>query len=142
MSVRALVLRYSLFALVATVANLATQRAILQYDASNAVFALAVGTGTVVGLVIKYALDKRWIFYDIDTGLTAHGRKFSLYAGAGILTTCIFWGFETLFWVIWQTDTMRELGAVLGLAIGYVVKYGLDRRYVFTGPLLPQGAAK
>jgi hypothetical protein len=27
---------------------------------------------------------------------------------------------------------MRELGAVIGLAIGYVVKYNLDRRFVFT----------
>jgi hypothetical protein len=27
---------------------------------------------------------------------------------------------------------MRELGAVIGLTIGYVVKYELDRRFVFT----------
>ena len=26
---------------------------------------------------------------------------------------------------------MRELGAVLGLSVGYVVKYFLDRRFVF-----------
>ena len=26
---------------------------------------------------------------------------------------------------------MRELGAVIGLTIGYVAKYQLDRRYVF-----------
>ena len=26
-----------------------------------------------------------------------------------------------------------ELGAVLGLSVGYVVKYNLDRRYVFAG---------
>jgi hypothetical protein len=32
---------------------------------------------------------------------------------------------------------MREAGAVLGLTVGYVVKYRLDRRYVFTGPLAP-----
>ena len=38
--------------------------------------------------------------------------------------------------MIWQTDLMRELGAVIGLAIGYVVKFQLDKRFVFrpTGP--------
>jgi putative flippase GtrA len=38
---------------------------------------------------------------------------------------------ETAFWVVWQTKELRELGAILGLAIGYVVKYRLDRRFVF-----------
>ena len=50
----------------------------------------------------------------------------------GLITTAIFWGMETTFWLIWHTDMMRELGAILGLTIGYVVKYHLDRRYVFT----------
>jgi putative flippase GtrA len=49
----------------------------------------------------------------------------------GIVTTAIFWSTETAFWLIWETHTMRELGAVLGLSLGYVVKYALDRRFVF-----------
>lgn len=82
--------------------------------------------------MIKYLLDKRWIFYDFETGVKNHGRKFSLYTGMGLITTAIFWGTETAFWLIWQTDLMRELGAILGLSVGYVVKYNLDRRFVFT----------
>ncbi len=134
MTLRALVLRYAAFAVVATVANLATQRLVLQGGASAERFALAVAAGTAVGLVVKYVLDKRWIFHDAEGGLRAHGRKFTLYTLMGLVTTAIFWGSETLFWVIWRTDAMRELGAVLGLAVGYVVKYNLDRRYVFGGP--------
>ena len=34
----------------------------------------------------------------------------------------------------WKTDLMREVGAVLGLAVGYVIKYTLDRRFVFREP--------
>lgn len=94
----------------------------------------AVFCGTLVGLVVKYALDKRWIFDDKSTGLKAHGQKFSLYTLMGVVTTIIFWGTETAFWVIWNTDLMRELGAVLGLSVGYVVKYQLDRRFVFPTP--------
>jgi len=85
-----------------------------------------------VGLVVKYLLDKRWIFFDTSTGAKAHGRKFALYTAMGVVTTCIFWGSETAFWLIWGTDAMRELGAVLGLMVGYGAKYILDRRFVFT----------
>jgi len=91
-----------------------------------------VGAGTIVGLIIKYLLDKRWIFYDLATGVKNHSQQFALYTAMGLVTTAIFWGTETAFWMIWQTDLMRELGAVLGLSIGYVVKYNLDRRFVFT----------
>ena len=131
MSFTTLVLRYSLFAAIATLANLAAQRAVLEIDASARGFVLAVLAGTAVGLVIKYFLDKRWIFYDLSTGLGAHGRRFTLYTVMGIVTTLIFWITETMFWLIWRTDLMRELGAVLGLAVGYIIKFYLDRRYVF-----------
>jgi putative flippase GtrA len=133
-----LVLRYSFFAVLATIANLATQRLILCFGDSSIFFALAVGAGTLVGLVFKYVLDKRWIFEDISAGVKAHGKKFSLYTAMGIVTTAIFWGTETAFWLVWQTDRMRELGAVIGLSIGYVAKYNLDRRFVFTDARLAQ----
>lgn len=132
MTLQTLVLRYATFAVIATVANLATQRAVLQLGDQGFFFAAAVGAGTIIGLVIKYLLDKRWIFYDIKSGVKNHGKKFSLYTAMGLVTTVIFWGTETAFWLIWQTDTMRELGAVIGLSVGYVVKYNLDRRFVFT----------
>ncbi|MBV6635011.1 MAG: GtrA family protein [Mameliella sp.] len=129
---RTLLLRYAGFAVLATLANLATQRLVLLAGDGGTAFALAVGAGTLVGLVVKYLLDKRWIFYDDATGLRAHGRKFTLYTVMGIVTTAVFWGTETAFWIFWKTDVMRELGAVLGLTIGYVIKYNLDRRFVFT----------
>ncbi|WP_298976320.1 GtrA family protein [uncultured Roseobacter sp.] len=132
MSLQTLVLRYAAFAVIATIANLGVQRVVLAWDASALGFALAVFAGTLVGLVIKYALDKRWIFADTSTGLKAHGQKFTLYTVMGVITTAIFWGTETAFWLIWETDLMRETGAVLGLAVGYIVKYKLDRRFVFT----------
>jgi putative flippase GtrA len=132
MTLQSLILRYAAFAVLATVANLATQRAVLQFGEASVHFAAAVGAGTIVGLIIKYILDKRWIFFDVETGVKNHSRKLSLYTAMGLVTTAIFWGTETVFWLTWQTDMMRELGAVLGLSIGYVVKYNLDRRFVFT----------
>ena len=136
MTAAGLAARYAAFAAAATLANLAAQRLVLALDDGPWGFAAAVFLGTAVGLVLKYALDKRWIFDDRSTGVAAHGRKFTLYTAMGIVTTAIFWGTETAFWVIWHTDVMRELGAVLGLAVGYVVKYRLDRRFVFTDRVL------
>ncbi len=136
MTLSTLITRYAAFAALATVANLGAQRLVLAVDDGPVGFAAAVFLGTLVGLVLKYALDKRWIFDDRSTGVAAHGRKFTLYTAMGIVTTAIFWGTETTFWVIWHTDFMRELGAVLGLAVGYVVKYRLDRRFVFTDRVL------
>lgn len=132
----ALLLRYTAFAVIATIANLATQRVVLAAGEGALVFVAALGAGTLVGLILKYALDKRWIFFDRASGLQAHGRKFTLYTVMGLVTTVIFWGTETAFWLIWQTDLMREAGAVIGLAIGYTVKYNLDRRFVFTDAAL------
>ena len=131
-----LVLRYGSFAVLATLVNLGVQRLVLLVGESGPVFAVAVFAGTLAGLVVKYLLDKRWIFDDRSTGVATHGRKFTLYTLMGVVTTAIFWGTETAFWVIWHTDLARETGAVLGLAVGYVVKYQLDRRFVFA----PRGA--
>lgn len=141
MSLPVLILRYAAFAAIATVANLGTQRLVMRLGAQTPVFLAAVFLGTLVGLIIKYVLDKRWIFFDFGTGLKQHGHKFGLYTAMGLITTAIFWGAESAFWLVWHTEPTRELGAVLGLAVGYVLKYWLDRRFVFTDAVLHRNGA-
>ncbi|GAB4266045.1 MAG: GtrA family protein [Pararhodobacter sp.] len=136
-----LVLLYVGFAVLATLANLGAQRVVLLAGDGALVFGAAVVVGTGLGLVVKYLLDKRWIFADTATGLRAHGRRFSLYTAMGLVTTAIFWASETAFWLIWNTHTAREIGAILGLAVGYAVKYQLDRRFVFTTYAITHGGA-
>jgi putative flippase GtrA len=126
-----LALRYAAFAVLAVLANLAAQRAVLAFGESAGHFVAAVALGTAVGLVVKYLLDRRWIFGERSAGLRATSRQFSRYTATGIATTAIFWATETAFWAIWQTHAMREVGAVLGLGIGYLLKYRLDRTWVF-----------
>ena len=50
-----------------------------------------------------------------------------------MVTTLVFWGTEFAFHLAFQTDAMRYLGGVIGLVIGYAIKYQLDKRYVFIG---------
>lgn len=121
--------RYAAFAVIATVANLGVQRLVLL--ATNGWYVAALMAGTLVGLVVKYRLDKKWIFFDHRTGFRSETMTFGLYTLTGVGTTALFWGSETLFWLFGQTQTMREIGAVLGLTVGYVIKYNLDYRFVF-----------
>jgi len=125
------VILYIIFAAIATTANLSIQRVILSINNTSLYFIIALFLGTLIGLLIKYFLDKNWIFLDNTRGLKSQSRKLSLYAIMGILTTIIYWVIETAFWLIWQKDNMREYGALLGLSIGYIVKYKLDKKFVF-----------
>lgn len=130
MSGYALVFRYTAFALLAILANLGVQRIIFAFDWPFA-YIWALLLGTFVGLIIKYILDKCWIFYDRAWGPAQQGKQFTLYSLMGVATTLIFWVTETMFWLAWHNQLAREVGAVMGLTIGYCVKYHLDRRYVF-----------
>jgi putative flippase GtrA len=89
--------------------------------------------GTATGLVSKYVLDKFWIFDDRSVQITDNLLKFFLYTLTGALTTSIFWGLETTFALLGDRQSMRYLGAAIGLAIGYFVKFHLDKRFVFRG---------
>ena len=131
MPLRILLIRYTLFAILATIVNLGTQRLVFLLGTENHIFLAAMGLGTLTGLVTKYYLDKRWIFADRDTGLRQIQRQFLLYMLMGGATTAVFWTIETAFWLIWKSGLMRDLGAVIGLTIGYVIKYHLDKRFVF-----------
>jgi putative flippase GtrA len=91
----------------------------------------SVVVGTGVGLVIKYILDKHYIFRFRARSIAHDSQTFALYAVMGVATTVVFWGFEFGFHHIFETKAMRYVGGVLGLGIGYLTKYQLDKRYVF-----------
>ncbi len=131
MSKRRKLFLYVIFAGFAIAVNLLTQRLVLSINESNLIFFAALFSGTTFGLIVKYFLDKKWIFLDKRKGLKYQSGKFGIYTLMGIFSTVIFWGFETIFWVIWQKENMRELGALIGLCIGYSIKYRLDKRFVF-----------
>lgn len=126
-----LAINYAIFALIATVANIGAQDFVIRvYDGAFSVF-LSVIVGTGVGLVVKYLLDKRYIFRFRARSVAHDTQTFALYTVMGLATTVIFWGFEFGFHHIFETKEMRYLGGVIGLAIGYLTKYHLDKRYVF-----------
>ena len=123
---------YTILAMVATIVNIGSQDISLRfYDGIHAVL-LSVLVGTAVGLVVKYVLDKKYIFKYQVKNVAHDTQTFALYTIMGVITTAIFWGFEFGFDYLFQSKEMRYTGGVIGLAIGYYIKYLLDKRYVFT----------
>lgn len=122
---------YSFLALIATAANIGAQDAVVRlYHGPYAVGA-GVFVGTGVGLVVKYVLDKLFIFRFRADNLAHDARLFGLYTVMGIVTTALFWGFEFGFNAVFGTKEMRYVGALIGLGLGYWAKYHLDKRFVF-----------
>tara|TARA_B100000745_G_scaffold205440_1_gene135776 strand:- start:277 stop:699 length:423 start_codon:yes stop_codon:yes gene_type:complete len=126
-----LLILYIVFAIVVTITNLSSQRLVLSFLTGNVGYFVALFTGTFIGVVLGYFLDKNWIFKDPVMSSRVMGKQFFWYAMTGAIHTPVFWLVESVFWFIWKTDGMRELGAVLGLVIAYTLKYFILRRYVF-----------
>lgn len=126
-----LAILYTAFAIVATFFNILAQD-IFSYIYSGPFYILvSIIIGTGVGLVIKYILDKKYIFKYKTQNAQHDGKVFMLYTVMGIFTTIIFWSFEFGFHAIFETKEMRYVGGVIGLMIGYICKYYLDKRFVF-----------
>lgn len=125
-----LVFWYSFFALIATAINMGTQWLVMTIYRGSFMLIAAMAFGTSAGLVTKYILDKKWIFQDNSSGLANHAKKFSLYSAAGVITTAVFWGFEAIFYIM-LGEHYALIGGCVGLAVGYVTKYHLDRHFVF-----------
>ena len=62
---------------------------------------------------------------------------FILSTGMGVLTTLVFWGFEFAFYRAFEDKSLRYLGGLIGLGIGYWAKYHLDKRFVFRTVVAP-----
>jgi len=123
--------KYIIFAIISTCFNLSFQYlSFLVYDGFLALY-IAMFFGTLSGLIVKYILDKKFIFYHEVKNTKDDAKKFALYSLMGVFTTIIFWGTEIIFDTVFDTDSAKYIGATIGLSIGYIIKYFLDKRFVF-----------
>ena len=126
-----LAIKYTLFAAISTLFNLLFQYlSFLLYTGFGSLYT-AMFFGTLAGLVVKYILDKKFIFYHTPKDKKDDAKKFALYSLMGVFTTIIFWGTEIAFHTLSQNPNAKYIGAVIGLSIGYVTKYFLDKKFVF-----------
>jgi putative flippase GtrA len=120
-----------MIAIVSIIINLCFQ--ILSVAKYKGIFYIEVSilVGTAAGMPLRYWLEKIYIFSFRARNLLHDGRLFFFYTLMAVFTTFIFWGVEYLFHYLFQSDPMRYLGGLLGLTLGFFIKYQLDKRYVF-----------
>ena len=71
--------KYSIFALISTLFNLLFQYfSFLVYEGFASLY-LAMFVGTLAGLIVKYVLDKKFIFYHEVENKKDDAKKFALY---------------------------------------------------------------
>jgi len=122
---------YTMFAVLSTAINIGSQMlSVWIYEGPLSV-EISILVGTAMGLPLRYFLEKRYIFNFTSKNLVHDGKLFVFYSAMGVITTIIFWGTEYAFHLVYDTDIMRYLGGIIGLSIGFYVKYQLDKKYVF-----------
>ena len=121
--------RYLIFCFLAILANLGFQA--IAHEIFYTPEWFSIGIGTVAGLVLKYILDKKFIFFAEKTTAVRDFTRFIIYTLFGLLTTLLFWSVEWAFIKLWAHPSSRYWGGVIGLSLGYYIKYKLDRRWVF-----------
>ena len=122
--------KYFLFALLSTLVNLISQFltfVILDYEYE---IYIAIANGTITGLLVKYLLDKYYIF-NLNVREYRSKNTFVPYILTSVLTTIIFWFTELWFINYIQISYTEYIGAMVGLSIGYTLKYFLDKSFVF-----------
>jgi len=126
-----IILPYIFFAVIATATNLGTQYLWLSIALGPNPLLVAMFLGTGIGLITKYILDKKYIFQYTTKNLSHDLNKFLLYSIMGMLTTAVFWTSELTFHAFWNSPLAKYIGGAIGLAIGYTIKYFLDKKFVF-----------
>ena len=128
-----LAMLYTAFAIVATLCNILAQYICNYLYSGDFSILISIIMGTGFGLVVKYILDKKYIFYYVVKDKKEDSQKFILYSIMGVFTTLIFWGFEIGFDYIFDSEIAKYIGAIIGLSVGYITKYFLDKKFVFKG---------
>ncbi len=128
---RTIALLYVLFAAFSTALNIGAQ--ILSIWLYKGLYAVEVSVlvGTATSFPLRYFLEKHHIFSFESKNVAHDSRLFVLYSLMSVFTTVIFWAVEYSFQWLFGTDTMRYIGGIIGLAIGFYIKYQLDKKYVF-----------
>ena len=91
-----------------------------------------IGSALAVGItyLIKFVLDKLIVFQETFSGAQNTRRQFLIYFGLAIITTVENIGIQFLLGIL--TPWTLSLRIIIALVCGYLTKFFLDRKFVFT----------
>lgn len=126
-----LVILYSSIAGLSTAINILGQVISIIIYKGNYAIELSILVGTILGLPPKYFLEKKYVFRFKSESIFHDSKLFMIYTCLGVLTTLVFWSIEYGFHLVFEDQLLRYLGGILGLGIGFFIKYKLDKKFVF-----------
>lgn len=105
---------------------------IIYCSTSNINMPELIGSIAAVGItyIIKFFLDKYIVFKKSSLKLKETSQEFLKYFGFAILTTIENIGIQFLLTNFFNTPL--EVSFIVALSIGYITKFFLDKKYVFT----------
>lgn len=123
--------KYSFFVVISTLLNL-----LFQYCRFFALCRLWLSLCGYIFWNIGRAGYQVCIGYEIyfshtTTDKADDAKKFVLCAFKEVFTTIIFWGTELTFNAVFKSPYTKYVGAVTGMAVGYVINYFLEKKYDF-----------
>ena len=91
-----------------------------------------IGSIAAVGItyIIKFFLDKYLVFKKTSLKIKETSQEFFKYFGFAILTTIENIGIQFILTNFFSAPL--EISFLISLSIGYITKFFLDRKYVFT----------
>ena len=91
-----------------------------------------IGSIAAVGItyIIKFFLDKYLVFKKTSLKIKETSQEFFKYFGFAILTTIENVGIQFVLTNFFNAPL--ELSFIIALSIGYITKFFLDKKYVFT----------
>ncbi len=97
-----------------------------------------IGSAIAVSLtyIIKFFLDKFFVFRAMSKKLKQTSREFTKYLFFAVLTTLENLGIQFILTNLFHTPI--ELSVFIALPIGYLTKFFLDRTYVFQNEILSE----
>ncbi len=136
---------YILFAVCSTILNFTVQKiseaVLYSFNSNILTFSLyknidiatllKLGIATIAAFVFKYLAD-RFLVFKKEKYTTAQKEiaGIGLYTLFSVFTTLLFWAVQLSFKVYFQ---LEYIGLILGLAVGYTLKFFLDKYFVFAG---------
>ena len=96
-------------------------------------FIIKILIATGVAFIFKYIIDKAIVF-EVNGVLDSKRmkiRQFGLYLLFSFITTIIFWGIVLVFKMIFADQWAELVGTVVGLSVGYTIKFFLDSKIAF-----------
>jgi len=91
-----------------------------------------IGSIAAVGVtyIIKFFLDKYIVFKKSSLKIKETSEEFFKYFGFAILTTILNVGIQFILTNLFKTPL--EVSFIVALPIGYITKFFLDKKFVFT----------